>query len=81
MVLGLFPGNEFVEWSDVEDNAVVEIGLKVQVCYTSQLILEIPQFRKEVFLPFDLFGEPPALFARLARSGHLNAKCLETVVF
>lgn len=28
VLLGLFPRNEFVEWSNVEENAIVEVGFQ-----------------------------------------------------
>ena len=64
VVLGFFPRDEFVEWSDVQDDAIVEIGYQMQVRRPTQFVLEVTKFGEEVFLPFHFLGETLGFLTR-----------------
>ena len=49
-------------------------GSKMQVRRPTQLVLEVPQFGDEVFLPLDFLGEPLGFLTRIARCGLLAPK-------
>ena len=70
-----------MERGDVEDDAIVEIRLQMQVRRTTQLVLEVPQFGEEVFLSFHVLGKPLGFLTRFTRCGHLAAKSFEAAGF
>ena len=72
--LGLFPRDEFLERGNVQDDAIVEIGFEMQVRRPTQLVLEVPQFGEEVFLPFNFLGKPLGFLTRIARCGLLSRR-------
>jgi hypothetical protein len=47
--LGLFPQHKPMQRGDVQNDAVVEVGVEVKVGRPSELVLEISQFGEEVF--------------------------------
>jgi hypothetical protein len=70
-----------VERGNVQDNAIIEVGFQMQVRSPTQFVLEVLQFREELFLPFHLLGEPFGFLTRIARYGLLTAKSFETTGF
>ena len=71
VVLGFLPRDEFPEGGNVQDNAIVEIRFEVEIRRPTQLVLEVPQFREEVFLSFKFLVEPLGFLTRIARCGLL----------
>src|SRR5262249_11816545 len=55
--LRLPPGNQFPERGDVQDHAVVEVGVKVEVRRPAELLLEVPEFGEERILAVDVLVE------------------------
>ena len=53
--LGLLPGDKFPERGDVEDHAVVEVGVEVQGRRPVELVLDFPSVGDERFLAIDVF--------------------------
>jgi hypothetical protein len=43
ILLGFLLGHEFLQWSDIEDHAVVEVLLKIEVRRVTQLVREVAQ--------------------------------------
>src|SRR5208283_4349679 len=52
--LGLLPGDEFPERGDVQDHAVVEVRVEVEVRRPAELVLDVPEFREEGVLAVDV---------------------------
>jgi hypothetical protein len=63
---GLFPRDEFVARGNVKGDAIVEVGFQMQLRRSTELVLKVAKFGKEVFLPFHLLGEPLGVFAEFA---------------
>ena len=65
--LGLFPRNESAKRGNVQYHAVVEVGFEMQVRHPTKFALVVCQFRKEILLAFDLFGESFRFLPRITR--------------
>jgi hypothetical protein len=48
-----------MERSDVQDDAIVQVGFQMQVCRPAKFVLKVSQFGEKVFLAFEFFGESP----------------------
>src|SRR5439155_20939138 len=81
VLLGLLPRNEFVEWGDVQDDAIVEIGHEMQVRRPSQFVLEVSQFGEEILLLLDFLIKPLRFLAGFSRCGLLAARSFESAGF
>ena len=74
VLLRYFPRDEFVERSDVEDDAIVQIGFEMQVRCPPQFVLEVSKFREEVFLFLSFLGDSFGFFPRFTRFRKLASK-------
>ena len=55
VLLGLLPGNQLPQWSDIENYAVVEVKVKMQIGRFAEPIFEVVQFGDELLLAIDFF--------------------------
>src|SRR5207248_2480669 len=81
VALCLSPRNQLVQWSNVENNAIVKIRHEMEVRSPSQFVLKIAQFGQQISLTLNVFGDPLRLLARLANICGLPLHCVEASFF